>query len=74
MRLLAVNGRRWSKDVLRDTLRLSQQTKHPIELLIENAEFFKIYSIAYSDGQRYPHLERQDGPDLLGDILQPLSK
>jgi predicted metalloprotease with PDZ domain len=74
MKLLAVNGRRWSKDVLRDTLRLSQQTKHPIELLIENAEFFKIYSIAYSDGQRYPHLERKDGPDLLGDILQPLSK
>ena len=74
MKLLAVNGRRWSKDVLRDTLRLSQQTKHPIELLIENAEFFKIYSIAYSDGERYPHLERKDGPDLLGDILQPLSK
>jgi predicted metalloprotease with PDZ domain len=74
MKLVAVNGRRWSKDVLRDTLRLSQQTKHPIDLLIENAEFFKTYSIPYSDGQRYPHLERTDGPDLLGDILQPLSK
>jgi hypothetical protein len=52
----------------------SKQNKQPIELWVENAEFFKIYSVAYSGGERNPHLERTDGPDLLGDILKPASK
>jgi predicted metalloprotease with PDZ domain len=74
MKLVAVNGRRWSKDVLRDTLRTSKENQQPIELLVENAQFFKTYSVAYHDGERYPHLERAAGPDFLGDILKPASK
>jgi predicted metalloprotease with PDZ domain len=74
MKLIAVDGRLYSKDVLRDTLRAAKQTQQPIELLVENAEFFKIYSVAYSGGERNPHLERSDGPDLLGNILEPASK
>jgi predicted metalloprotease with PDZ domain len=74
MKLIAVNGRLYSKDVLRDTLQASKQNKQPIELWVENAEFFKIYSVAYSGGERNPHLERSDGPDRLGDILKPASK
>jgi predicted metalloprotease with PDZ domain len=74
MKLVAVNGRRWSKDVLRDTLRTSKQDKQPMDLLIENAQFFKTYSIPYYDGEKYPHLERTGGLDVLGDILKPVSK
>ena len=74
MQLVAINGRAWSKDVLQDTLRASKDSKEPIDLLIENAKFFKTYSIAYHDGVRSPHLERAEGADLLGGILAPLTR
>jgi predicted metalloprotease with PDZ domain len=74
MRLVAVNGRAWSKEVLHDALRASKDSKQPIDLLVENAKFFKTYSIAYHDGIRNPHLERSEGSDVLGEILKPLTK
>ena len=74
MKLLAVNGRAWSKDVLQDALRASTESKHPIDLLIENAKFYKTYSIDYHGGARNPHLERGGGTDVLGEILAPLTK
>ncbi len=74
MKLVAVNGRKWSKSVLRDALKASQGNDQPIDLLIENAHFFKTYSISYHDGEKNPHLERADGPDVLDEILKPLTK
>jgi predicted metalloprotease with PDZ domain len=74
MKLVAINGRAWSKDVLLDALHASKDSKEPIDLLIENAKFFKTYSIAYHDGIRSPHLERAEGADVLGEILTPLTK
>jgi predicted metalloprotease with PDZ domain len=74
MKLVAINGRAWSKDVLLDALRASKDSKEPIDLLIENAKFFKTYSIAYHDGIRSPHLERAEGADVLGEILTPLTR
>jgi predicted metalloprotease with PDZ domain len=74
MKLVAINGRAWSKDVLLDALRASKDSKEPIDLLIENAKFFKTYSIAYHDGIRSPHLERAEGADVLGEVLTPLTK
>ena len=74
MQLVAINGRAWSKDVLQDALRASKDSKEPIDLLIENAKFFKTYSIAYHDGVRNPHLERAEGADLLGGIVEPLTR
>jgi predicted metalloprotease with PDZ domain len=74
MTLVAINGRAWSKDVLQDALRASKDSKQPIDLLVENAKVFNTYSIAYHDGIRNPHLERIEGADLLGGILQPLTK
>ncbi len=74
MKLVAVNGRRWSKSGLRDALRASQGKDQPIDLLIENAHFFKTYSISYHEGEKNPHLERAVGPDNLGEILKPLTK
>ena len=74
MKLVAINGRAWSRDVLLDALRTSKDSQQPIDLLVENAKFFKTYSIAYHDGIRNPHLERIQGPDVLGEILTPLTK
>jgi predicted metalloprotease with PDZ domain len=74
MKLIAVNGRKWSKDVLRTALRTSRQSREPIALLAENAEYYNTYQVDYHEGDRYPHLERIEGqPDTIGDIIKPLS-
>jgi hypothetical protein len=60
---------------MRATLKAAQQDHHPIEMLVENAQFFQTYSIPYYDGNRNPHLERvADQPDILSEILKPLSR
>ncbi len=74
MKLVAVNGRKWSPSVMHETLKAAQGSDRPIDLLVENAQFFKTYSVAYHDGEKNPHLERASGqPDLLGEILKPLT-
>jgi predicted metalloprotease with PDZ domain len=74
MKLVAVNGRKWSPSILHDALKAAQGSDRPIDLLVENAQFFKTYSVPYHDGEKNPHLERASGqPDILGDILKPLA-
>jgi predicted metalloprotease with PDZ domain len=75
MKLLAVNGRKWTLPILHAALNAAHGTDQPIELLVENAQFFRTYSVAYRDGERNPHLERISGEaDILGNILKPLTK
>jgi hypothetical protein len=75
MKLIAVNGRKYSPPVLHAALKAAQSSADPIELLVENAQYIKTYSVSYHDGNRNPHLERvSDQPDLLSDILKPLGK
>jgi predicted metalloprotease with PDZ domain len=72
MRLVAVNGRRWSPAILRDAIKRSGS--RAIELLVENGEFFKTLRLDYAGPERYPHLERDTArPDLLSPILRPLA-
>ncbi|MEO8430579.1 MAG: M61 family peptidase [Acidobacteriota bacterium] len=71
MRLLAVNGRRWSREILREAIRAS--TTRPIELLVENGEFLRTHRLEWTGGERYPRLERVAAqPDLLARIVHPL--
>jgi predicted metalloprotease with PDZ domain len=75
MTLIAVNGKKWSPELLRAALKAAQSTTEPIDLLVENAEFFKTYSVAYHEGEQNPHLEPIPGqPDLLSILLKPLTK
>jgi predicted metalloprotease with PDZ domain len=75
MMLVAVNGRKWTPAMLRAAVKAAQGSDQPIDLLVENAQFFKTYSVAYHEGIKNPHLERvSDQPDILGDILKPLTQ
>ncbi len=75
MQLVAVNGRKWTPAILRAALKAAQGTTAPIELLVENAQFFRTYSISYHEGEKNPHLERVSGqPDLLNQLLTPLTR
>ncbi|HZI93273.1 MAG TPA: M61 family peptidase [Patescibacteria group bacterium] len=72
MKLVAVNGRRYSADVLREAVAASRSGSGPLELLVENGEYFRTLSLAYHDGARYPRLERiPSKPDLLSQIIRP---
>jgi predicted metalloprotease with PDZ domain len=72
MKLLAVNGRAWKKEWVDAALRAAKAGKAPIELLVENSDYYKTYSLDYHDGPRYPHLERDPAhPDLLGQNIAP---
>jgi predicted metalloprotease with PDZ domain len=71
MKLLAVNGRRWSPDDLHAAIRQAKSGGEPIQLLLENEDFFQTYKVDYHGGERYPHLERITGkPDVLGEIAK----
>jgi len=71
MKLVAVNGRRYSPDVLRDALKAGKNGTAPLELLVENTDYYKTYKLDYHGGERYPHLVRDESkPDLLTGIYQ----
>ena len=75
MKLVAVNGRAWNSEVLRDALSAAKTASEPLQLLIENSDFFKTYAVDYHGGNRYPHLVRSDdGPDVLSEIIKPHSE
>jgi predicted metalloprotease with PDZ domain len=74
MKLIAVNGRKWSKDVVRAALRAGVNNQQPMSLLAENGEYYSTYQLNYHEGERYPHLVRTDGqPDILDEIIRPLA-
>ncbi|MGH9565036.1 MAG: M61 family metallopeptidase, partial [Candidatus Angelobacter sp.] len=74
MKVIAVNGRKWSRDVMRAALKASLQKQEPISILAENGEYYRTYQVNYHDGERYPHMIRNEGkPDLLGEIIKPLT-
>lgn len=73
MRLVAVNGQAFSADVLHQALKAGATSTQPLNLLIENDDYFQTFSLDYHGGEQYPHLEREpDRPDLLDKISQPL--
>ena len=74
MKLLGVNGRKYSKDVMRTALRRSLNSQQPIALLVENGEYYSTLQVNYHEGIRYPHLVRNEAqPDLLNEIIKPIA-
>ena len=75
MKLIAVNGKKYTDEVLDAAMSAAQKSHQPIELLVNNADFYKTCKVEYYDGPRYPHLVRVDGkPDLLSPVLEPHAK
>jgi predicted metalloprotease with PDZ domain len=71
MKVIGVNGRKFSPGALRDALKEGKTGTAPLELLVENGDYFHTYKLDYHGGEKYPHLVRIDStPDVLGDILK----
>jgi predicted metalloprotease with PDZ domain len=75
MKLLAVNSRHWTPELLRTAIKEAKDSTAPIELLVENGDMFKNCRVDYHEGERYPDLERNSArPDLLSEIIKPRLK
>ncbi len=71
MKVLAVNGRRFTPDIWHDAIRTAKSSTAPIELIIENTDYFRVVKLDYHGGEKYPHLVRDGSkPDLLTEIYQ----
>jgi hypothetical protein len=70
MHLVAVNGRRWTPDILRAAIHATKDSQEPIELLLENADYYRVLSVDYHGGERYPHLTAAGGVDVLSEIAK----
>jgi predicted metalloprotease with PDZ domain len=71
MKLLGVNDRRFSAERLREALVATGKGETKLRLLMENQEYFRTFTLPYADGDRYPHLERDERKaDLLADIFR----
>lgn len=69
-KLIAVNGRKWSKDAMHDALADTGATV--IALLIEKDDRYKTLELRYAGGERYPRLVREAAAeDLLSAIARP---
>lgn len=72
MKIVAVNGERFSPVELDDAIGAAQKSREPIVLLVEKADFFQTLRVEYYDGPRFPHLVRIEGRvDNLAAILAP---
>ncbi len=75
MKIIAVNGRQATDDLLRQAIRDAKDSGPAVELIVENTGYFKTVKIKYHDGERYPHLVREfNVPAILDDILKPMTK
>jgi predicted metalloprotease with PDZ domain len=71
MKVVAVNGRRFSAEVWHDAIRAAKTSTSPIELIVENTEYFRVVKLDYHEGEKYPHLVRDESkPDLLTEIYR----
>jgi predicted metalloprotease with PDZ domain len=70
--LIAINGRKYSKDVLQDALKAGGSEPRALRLLLQKDDLFDTVEVHYAGHARYPRLERDAStPDLLTPILSP---
>jgi predicted metalloprotease with PDZ domain len=70
--IVAVAGREYSDDRLKDAVRAAKGTKEPVKLLVKNGTRYREIAIDYHDGLRYPRLEKTgSGEGGLDRLLAP---
>jgi predicted metalloprotease with PDZ domain len=71
MKVVGVNGRVYTHDVLEDAIAAAKGTDKPITLLVVVDDYYQTSTVNYHGGVRYPHLIRIDGkPDYLDELIK----
>jgi predicted metalloprotease with PDZ domain len=72
MKVVGVNGRLYTHDLLEDAIKASKDNSQPISLLVLIDDYYKTCNIDYHGGERYPHLVRNESkPDYLDELDKP---
>ncbi len=72
MSIVAVGMQEYKPERLAQAITANQDGQHPIQLLVKDGEHYRMVTIDWRGGLRYPALERIAGkPDLLGAIMAP---
>jgi predicted metalloprotease with PDZ domain len=72
MKLVSVNGRAYSTQVLREEIAKARHGKKPLQLLAQSDGASEVHAVQYNEGLKYPHLVRRPGrTDYLQRILAP---
>jgi len=71
MTIVAVNGREYGNDMLKDAVTEAKDGKAPVELLVKQSDRYETVRIDYHGGLLYPNLERIAGkPDRLTQLYK----
>jgi len=72
MKIIGVNGRVYTQELLSDAIKSAKDTAQPITLLVVVDDYFRTCTINYHDGPRYPQLVREgERPDYLDELIKP---
>jgi hypothetical protein len=74
MRIIAVNGRTWSPQVLHDAIAADRGSSSGVEMLVQSQSSTFKTTIEDHSGLRYPRLERNSFPDTLSEIIKPRAR
>jgi predicted metalloprotease with PDZ domain len=74
MEVAAINGRKFTPDILHDAVKATKGSQQNLELLVLNGDFYKSVPLNYHEGEKFPHLVRDNSkPDILSEIIKPLT-
>lgn len=72
MKIVGVNGRVYTEELLSDAIKSAKDSSQPITLLVVVDDYFRTCNITYHDGIRYPHLERvAERVDYIDELIKP---
>ncbi len=70
--IIAVNGREYRPERLREAIIIAHSNHTPIELIVKSLDRYRTLHIPYYDGLKYPRLERVErNVDRLSAIVKP---
>ncbi len=74
MRVMAINDRAYTADLLHDAIKAATQNDQPILFLVLNDDYYRTVPVNYHGGEKFPRLVRDESkPDLLDEIAKPLA-
>jgi predicted metalloprotease with PDZ domain len=72
MKVIGVNGRVYTHDLLEDAVKATKDSSQPITLLVVDDDYIRTSIVNYKGGPRYPHLVRDEPkPDYLDELIKP---
>ena len=71
MKIVGVNGRVYTHDLLEDAINTAKNSTQPIEILVVIDDYYKTCNVDYHGGPKYPHLVRDESkPDYLDELAK----